>query len=205
MRHAAAPVVLALAVVTACAPPPRPFTESWYTPPRVLADAAAALPVTVYAFADTRPGDDKRVVLRYETNIDDPGTVHATAPVGQGVARALARGLAARGFRVTDATARDHVAETGGSPRVAITGRVAEFDARIVRASFLGGYRQHVGCRLTLEAYDAASGRRLFERTYARVAEGAMSPMEPLAFLARALADVVEQAVTVTELLRAIS
>ena len=202
MRNRSLLFLLALGLVVACGTPPRPFTAAWEAPLHVRADTNAALPVTVYAFADARPGDDKRRVLRYDTT-EDPAAVHATVPVGQGVARMFARGLTARGFRVTDMTTRDY-AKPGASERVAIAGRVTEFDARIERRNILGSTRQHAGCRVTLEAYEAASGRRVFEKTYMRVAEGAMSVTEPLQFLARALADVVEQAVTDPDLIRAV-
>lgn len=199
--------VLALLVVTlasACVSPPRPFTEAFYTPAHVRRDAAAAVAIAVYAFANERPGGDAAPVFRYESNVEDRRAIPATVPVGRGVARAFARGFEARGFQVTDATSRDYRREGSARERAAVTGRVQEFDAHVVRQSWLGGDRQHVGCRVTLEVYDTARGRRIFERSYARVVEGAMMPAEPLTVLSQALADVVEQAVTDAELLRAI-
>jgi hypothetical protein len=201
-RHAV--LLMALLLTTACATPPRPFTDEFYGPLHVRASAAAALPVIVYAFTDVRAVADPTVVVRYERETGDAATTHATAPVGQGVARAFVRGLAARGYRVTDETARELIPQASGPGPAVITGRVAEFDAHTVRTGLITADRTRVGARVTLAVYDPATGRRVFERDYARVVQGAMAPTEPLGVLSRALADVVEQAVSDADLLRAV-
>ncbi|MBI1734923.1 MAG: hypothetical protein HYR51_07095, partial [Candidatus Rokubacteria bacterium] len=185
-------IVLALvaALVAACATPPRPFTDEFYEPIRVRAGADAA-PVAVFGFVDERRNTEPTVVLHYETERDLPRVDRATRPVADGVAHAFARGLRARGFTVTDATSRRYVEGQGPPGRAVVTGRVTEFGARVERSgTILQSSRQRVGCRVVLEVRDAPGGRRLFERSYSRVVEGAMMPSEPMAILARALADV---------------
>ena len=193
---------LALAVI-GCSLPPRPFTDEFYAPIRVRAGADAS-PVAVFAFADERRIAEPTIVLEYETERDVPQAQHATRPVSAGVAHAFVRGLRARGFTVTDATDRPYVGDHGPAGRAVVTGRVTEFGARVTRTgTILQTSQQRVGCTVVTEVRDG-SGRRVIERPYSRVIEGAMMPVEPLAALSRALADVVEQAVTDPELLAAI-
>jgi hypothetical protein len=201
--RAALLVVVTLGALAACATPPRPFTDEFYTPLRVRRDAAARTPVAVFGFADERPDTDPTLVVRYEPLDGRPRVERSTAPVGEGVARAFVRGLQARGFTVADATTRRYAPGEPAPARI-VTGRVAEFGVRIARTGFLGGYQHRVACRVAVDVYEPTTGRRLAERSYQRVVEGAMMPAEPLSILSRALADVVEQAVADPELLRAL-
>ena len=202
--HSAVLAVVAAMLLAGCVAPPRPFTEEFYAPLRVRRDTTVNSTVAVFAFADDRPDTEPRVVLVYEPYDDRPRVERSTISVGEGVAGAFARGLQGRGFTVVDATKRAY--ETGVMPnaRVIVTGRVAEFGAKLARTGFFSGYQQHVGIRVAVDVHDPATGRRLIERTYQRVVEGAMTPAEPLIILARVLADVVEQAVGDPELVRAL-
>jgi hypothetical protein len=189
-------VLVALALLAAaCASPARPFTDAFYEPIRVRAGGETTA-VTVFAFVDDRGATAPTAVLEYESDRDVPRAAHATRSVGAGVAHAFARGLRARGFTVSDATHETYV-EGQAIPRgVALTGRVTEFGARLTRSgTILQRSQQRVGCTVVAEVRDA-SGRRLFERPYSHVVEGAMMPAEPLAVLSQALAAAVEHAVT---------
>ena len=203
LRHALLAVVTA-ALVGGCVVPPRPFTEEFYAPLRVRRDPTVDATVAVFAFTDDRPEMEPRVILVYEPYDERPRVERSTLAVGEGVARAFARGLHARGFTVVDATKRAYEASAVPSARAIVTGRVAEFGVRMARTGFISGYQQHVGIRVAVDVHDAATGRRLTERTYQRVVEGAMKPAEPLMILSRVLADVVEQAVADRELLAAL-
>lgn len=203
VRHALLSAVAAI-LVAGCVAPPRPFTEEFYAPLRVRRDATIDSTVAVFAFADERPESEPTVILVYEPYNDRPRVERSTTTVGEGVARAFARGLHARGFSVVDATRRPYQAGATPNARAIVTGRVAEFGAKLARTGFISGYQQHVGIRLAVDVHDAATGRRLTERTYQRVVEGAMTPAEPLMILSRVLADVVEQAIADRELLAAL-
>ena len=197
-------LVLALALLVAgCALPPRPFTDAFYEPIRVRA-ADDASPVAVFGFVDERRVPEPTIVLEYESETDVPRADHATRPVAGGVAHAFVRGLRARGFTVIDATDRAYAEGQRPAGHAVITGRVTEFGARVERTgTILHTSRQRVGCTVIVEVRDPA-GRRLVDRPYSRVVEGAMMPAEPLAILAETLADVVRQAVTDADVLTAI-
>ncbi|MBI2202354.1 MAG: hypothetical protein HYU41_00610 [Candidatus Rokubacteria bacterium] len=194
--------LIAVAALAAGCAVPQPFTDEFYAPMRVRAGATGA--VVVRAFTDQRPGGAPSVVFEYDTPSGERRIGRATAPVGEGVAQAFVRGLSARGFQVTDETKRAAGAAPGAAARAIVTGRVAEFGVTMARSSLVTGSRQRVGCRVTVEVRDATGARRLWERDYQRVVEGAMDIHEPFHLLARALADVVEQAVADPELLRAV-
>jgi hypothetical protein len=185
----------ALLALGGCVSPPRPFTEEFYAGLRVPRGKGPATAVAVFAFADEREGDP-HVVLRYEPADARPKVERATVPVGPGVARAFARGLADRGFTVTDVTARRWEPGTPAPAPLVVTGRVADFGVRIDRVGIVGGWHTRAACRVIVEVWDAAANRRVSERTYQRVTEGAMLAGEPLFALAHVLAEVVEQAVT---------
>jgi hypothetical protein len=191
--------VLGLIALGGCVLPPQPFTEEFYEPLRVRRAAIPATPVTVFAFVDERPGNEPTVVVRYEP-LDGPARVErATVPVGQGVARAFVRGLAARGYTVTDASARRFTPGDAAPAQISVTGRVADFGVHITRAGWVSGWESRVGCRLIVDVWEGTTLRKS-GRMYQQGAQGGMMPAEPLAILAQALADVVAQAVADPEL-----
>jgi len=199
-------LAVAVAMLAAgCITAPRPFTEAFYEPLRVRAGAGATGAVAVRAFTDQRPGGDPSLVFAYELPSGEQRTERATVPVGQGVAQAFVRGLQARGFQVTDDTKRATDAGAAGPARAIVTGRVTEFGITMSRGSLVGGSRQRVGCRVTVEVRDATGARPLFARDYQRVVEGSMDVYEPFLMLSGALADVVEQAVADPDLTAAIA
>jgi hypothetical protein len=199
----ARPALGALALLVAACASPRPFTDEFYEPIRVRAGGERAA-VAVFAFTDERRVPEPTIVLEYLTERDRPRADRATRPVAAGVAHAFVRGLRARGFTVTDATDQAYVEGQGPSGPAAVTGRVTEFGALVTRTgTVVHASQQRVGCTVAVDVRDAA-GRTRLQRTYSRVVEGAMLPAEPLAILARALADVVEQAATDPDVLRAI-
>lgn len=176
--------------------PCRTFTDEFYAPIKVRTGTGAAGAIVVRAFADQRPGGDPRAVFAYEPPSGQPRVGRAPARVGEGVAHAFVRGLAAPGFQVTDETKRADAAALAGAARAIITGRVAEFGITMSRSTVVTGSRQRVGCRVTVEVRDTTGARRLWERGDQRVLEGSMDLHEPFHMLARTLADVVEQAAT---------
>jgi len=84
-----------------------------------------------------------------------------------------------------------------------MSGRVLEFGARIIRSGAFA-YDQRVACRLDFEAYEATTGRKLWAKPFSRVTEGWMLPSDPMTLLSRALKEVVEEAVSDTDLLKMI-
>jgi hypothetical protein len=117
------------------------------------------------------------------------------------VVRAFLEGFRARGFPVVDMTTRPYAPGAGvGEARVAISGRVLQFGALIVRSGLVT-YDQRVACRIELEAREASTGRSLWTKSYAEVTQGAILPADPITLLSRALAKVTGQAVSDPELL----
>lgn len=186
--------IVTLFVLVAGCSVPRPFTDEFYAPARIRRGAVTGGPVAVVGFADER-GTDPGVVFTLDRDPEPPRVERASVPVGEGVARAFARGLRARGFDVVDAANRRWSAGAPAPAPLVLSGRVSDFGITMSKTGFLGaGTRQRLGCRVTLELLDAG-GRRLWQREYTRVVEGDMLIGEPFPMLARALADVVEDAV----------
>lgn len=191
--------LLGAAVIAGCAPAP-PFSAGFFSPPPLERLAEALPPVAVYAFADGR-GTEPTLFLEVSSISGQFDRTYATEPVATGVTRAFVEGFRARGFPVIDETAKPYVPGTrADNARVAITGHVLAFGARIIRAGVYT-FDQKVACRVVLEAHDAATGHTLWTKTYAQVTEGALAPGDPTTLLSRALAHVVEQAAMDRELL----
>jgi len=188
-------VVLVLLALGGCATP-RPFTEEFFAPLRVRRAAVPATPIAVFAFADLRGLEDPTTVVRYEQADGRSRVEQATVPVGVGIARAFARALTARGYTVASTSATRYVPGGAAPAPIVVTGRVSDFGVSIVRAGLLGASQSRAACRLTVDVWDTATGRRISERTYQAGTEGAMMPSEPFLVLASLLADVVEQAVS---------
>ena len=192
-------VLLSALVIAGCAPAP-PFAAGFFSPRNLERVAVPLPPVAVYLFADER-GLGPTLFLETGSISGREGREHATEPVSVGVTRAFVEALRARGLQVVDETARSY-SHGAGAPkaRVAISGRVLEFGARIARSGLVT-YDQRVGCRVALEVHDSATGRRLWTKTYGQVTEGGLLPADPTTVLSRALRHVVEQAVMDAELL----
>jgi hypothetical protein len=193
-RGAAFVAFLALLALGSCATP-RPFTEEFYAPLRVRRAAVPATPIAVFAFADLRGLEDPTIVVRVEHADGSSRVEQATAPVGVGIARAFARGLAERGYTVVSTSTTRYVPGVAAPAPIVVTGRVSDFGVSIVRGGLLGASQSRAACRLTVDVWDTATGRRLSERTYQAGTEGAMMPSEPFLVLASLLADAVEHAV----------
>jgi hypothetical protein len=192
--------VLAAIFVTGCAPA-RPFTPGFYSPRNLVRLAEPLPPVAVYLLSDERGTTEPTLILESASISGRSGQDHATEPVAIGVTRAFIEGFRARGFPVVDETARRYSRGDGqAKASVAMTGRVLEFGARIIRSGAIT-YEQRVGCRIVLDAYEVASGRRLWTKTYSQVTEGSILPAPPLTLLSIALEHIIEQAVTDPELL----
>lgn len=192
--------ILAATFAAGCAPI-RPFTPGFYSPQSLTRLAEPLPPVAVYSLLDERGTTEPTLILEFASISGHKRRDHATEPVSTGVTRAFIEGFRARGFPVIDMTARYYSPGEGeAKTRVAISGRVLEFGARIIRSG-LFTYDQRVACRIVLDAYEVASGRRLWTKTYSQVTEGGLLPADPITLLSRALEHVVEQGVTDPELL----
>jgi len=192
--------ILSVNFVTGCAPA-RPFTPGFYSPQNLMRSEEPLPPVAVYLLSDERGTTEPTLILEFASISGHERRDHATEPVSTGVTRAFVEGFRARGFPVIDATARHYSqGESQAKTSVAISGRVLEFGARITRSGIFT-YDQRVACRIALDAYDAASRRRLWTKTYSQVTEGGLLPADPITLLSRALERVVEQAATDPELL----
>jgi len=197
---------------------PKPFTTGFYLTPKVAALSVPLPALSVHQFVDERWGTtDPTTVYRFDSISDRFGEssfsrsvneVRATEFVSVGVARAVLRGFEARGVPVVDMTASwfepGHISE---DTRIGITGRVLEFGARVIRSG-LYEYRWVIACRIALEAYEAGSRQKLWEKTYSRQEEGVSRtlasavPEKHWQSLSRVLAAVVEEVVNDPELLQ---
>lgn len=197
---------------------PKPFTREFYLTPKVAALSVPIPAVSVHRFIDERPGaTDPTMVYRFDSisaRIGESGyskrvnEVRATEPVAVGVARAVLEGFQARGAPVIDMTALlfdpGHIS---GATRIGITGRVLEFGVQVIRSG-LHEYRSVIGCSIALEAYDAGSGQKLWEKTYSRQEESvsrtlvSAEPTNHWPGLSRVLAGVVEEVVSDPALLQ---
>jgi hypothetical protein len=190
----------AISVAVGCGAPPRPFLPGFYSPAKIDPFRGALPAVAVYAFSDDRATDPTLIMesggLRGERRRD-----YATEPVADGVVRAFVDGFRARGFPVADMTAKPYAPDaSSGDARIAISGRVLQFGALILRSGLVG-FDQRVVCRIDLEAREAATGRSVWTKSYSELTQGPALPADPMTVLSRALAKVIEQAVTDPELL----
>ncbi len=198
--------LLVPAVVGGCGPIPRPFELGFYRPMNVSRLTEPLPSVAVYLFSDER-GKPYNWYLEHASISGHSGVGYTTELVASGVTRAVIEGLRARGFHVVDMTPTTYPPGPSAAvtdTRLAITGRVLECGARIVRSG-LFTYDQRVGTRITVEAYEVTSGRKLWEKEYSKVWEGGILPDNHRRLLTRSLAHVVEQAVSDPDLLSAIT
>ena len=195
------PLFLVLASFTAGCVTPRPFLPGFYSRLNITPLSEPLPSVTVYSLLDERP---TKVILESRSISGRSRDDLATEPVSDGVTRAFIEGFRTRGFAVVDKTSKHYFpGEAGAETQVVISGRVLEFGARIIRSGVFT-YDQRVACTVVLEAYEAATARKLWEKSYSRVTEGWMLPADPMTVLSRALAQIVEEAAADPELLRAI-
>ena len=193
-------LMILVALVAGCGSA-RPFTPDFYSPRKLTKLLEPLPPIAVYSLVDERGAREPTLILESASISGHSRWDHATEPVSGGVTRAFAQAFRARGFPIVDMTER-YYSPSGqrAEARVAISGRVLEFGARIVRSG-LFTYDQRVACTIVLEAYEVVSGRRLWTKSYSQVTEGGLLPADPITLLSRALAEVVEQGVTDPELL----
>lgn len=195
-------VVLTAMVAAGCAPA-RPFTPGFYSPQHLTKLPGPLPPIAVYALLDERGTSEPTLILEFASISGHNRRDHATEPVSDGVARAFVEAFRARGFPVLDMTTKQSPGGSKAEARVAISGRVLEFGARITRTGVFT-YDQRVACKIVLEAREVSSGRSLWTKPYSKVTEGGLLPADPMTLLSRALAQVVDQAVSDPELLRII-
>jgi hypothetical protein len=197
---------------------PKPFTRDFYLTPKVAVLSVPLPALSVHQFIDERWGaTDPTMVYRFDSISARFGEssfsksvneVRATEPVAVGVARAVLEGFQARGVRVIDMTASSfEPGHISGDTRIGITGRVIEFGVRVIRSG-LHEYHSVIGCKIALEAHEAGSGQKLWEKTYSRQEEGVSRtlasavPEKHWQSLSRVLAAMVEEVVNDPELLQ---
>jgi hypothetical protein len=116
------------------------------------------------------------------------------------VSRALADGLKARGFQVIAATGETYLPRVSrAAARVAIAGELKEFWTEAF-------YTNKAECKVQLQLYDMATGRKLWEKEYAArdsegLGGGAFASLDGLRDrLVRQLAQVITEVVNDPEL-----
>lgn len=211
-------VIIASVAVGCVSPSPPPFTSDFYSPLKITALSESFPTMSVYQFIDERPSGPK-FVYRFDSISSQFGesswskivnAVQATEPVAVGVTHAVLEGLRARGFSVIDMTATSFdPGGYSGDARIVISGRILAFGVQVVRSG-LYEYRTITGCKIVLKASDLKSGRKLWEKSYARQEEtmsrtlASTTPSNNWPNLSKVLAAVIEEAVSDPALLKSL-
>lgn len=157
-------------------------------------------PVAVYLFVDTRGKEERRIGTRFFQGrvMRKADPIYVSEPVAVAVTRAFADGLKARGFRVVDLTRTPFAAgQPAAAARIGVSGEITRFWEETHATAGVGATWEVLAeCAVVLHAYEAATGRRLWEKTYSQAVEGLAN---------KALAQTVKAALNDPELIRQLS
>lgn len=209
-----AALVLSIEALTllGCGQPYQVLTD-WYLPPKITR-LAELEPVAVYLFKDDREEEDTRVGVSGFERFSAIGTtsranaVYVSVPVATTATQAFTDALRERGFPVTDMaqTRLDTRAPLSQGP-IALSGKILDLHFQQWRP-FLDDLHSMARCRIFLEAYDPSSGRKFWEKEYAKtITLGPRKPeREPRnkSPLGQVLAEVVVDAVYDPEFILAV-